>query len=80
MQWALPGDPSGRKNPPIEFVPVIPAAGGLLLRLPTSRQAVTVGVHGEEKKKQLHVLTALVLFFFFWRLHVLTALVLFFFF
>ena len=28
-------------------------------------QAVTVGVHGEEKKKRLHVLTALVLFFFF---------------
>ena len=26
-------------------------------------QAVTVGVHGEEKKKRLHVLTALVLFF-----------------
>ena len=26
-------------------------------------QAVTVGVHGEEKKKQLHVLTALVLSF-----------------
>ena len=25
-------------------------------------QAVTVGVHGEEKKKRLHVLTALVLF------------------
>ena len=29
-------------------------------------QAVTVGVHREEKKKRLHVLTALVLLLHFW--------------
>ena len=34
-------------------------------RFPLS-QAVTVGVHGEEKKKRLHVLTALVLLLHFW--------------
>ena len=43
--------------------PPPPFASRLLYSIRPCDQAVTVGVHGEEKKKRLHVLTALVLFF-----------------